>query len=145
MIAVKPLKTHVFRPSSRELDTRQQEFLAFLGAILTRISLYPNDRALTTVIRKPLHGDVNQDSQNFQKEKSPMKLRIGCVVVGFLLLSFSPASLRHRALIVAHFAGASWPRIRGSRCGFVFPRVDLGMTRVKSRNDCADFSTAFAG
>jgi hypothetical protein len=58
MIAVKPLKTHVFRPSSRELDTRQQEFLAFLGAILTRISLYPNDRALTTVIRKPLHGDV---------------------------------------------------------------------------------------
>ncbi|MFY9676754.1 MAG: hypothetical protein WAK13_20000 [Terriglobales bacterium] len=40
------------------LDARCEEFLTFSGPLLTGISLYPNDAAIKTAIRKPAYGGV---------------------------------------------------------------------------------------
>lgn len=41
------------------LDGRCEEFLTFPGPLLTGISLYPNDGAVTSAIRQLAHGDVS--------------------------------------------------------------------------------------
>jgi hypothetical protein len=53
--------------------------------------------------RAPFSGHTQASSaRQFTKEKSPIKLRIGCVVIGFLLFVFSwPSNGEQRFAIVA--------------------------------------------
>ena len=50
MTDVKPLKTHVFRQEAADLSCSRRKtpgnFSFFLGLVLSRLSLYPNDKAL---------------------------------------------------------------------------------------------------